>query len=340
MKTKKERVLITFDTAQTCGPDHDYSEELKTVDWETESCVINAVKQLGHDYDLLGIFDDTETVSQKIKRFAPTVLFNLVETFKGHSAHDRDIASLFKLTELPFTGCGPTGLTLCKNKALSKQILSYHRIRIPHFSIFPQKKPVRRPKRLGFPLFIKPLREEASYGISQASFVENDEQFCERIRFIHENMKHDAIAEEYIDGRELYVSILGNTRLQVFPIREMKFTQVPEEEPKIATFKAKWDESYRKKWGIKNQFADPLPAGVEERIKKLSKKIYHLLSIRGYARMDMRLTAGNEIVFIEANPNPILSQWEDFAESSKKAGLSYTDLIQKIIQLSKIEDKE
>ena len=333
--SKKERVLVLFDAAEPTTIDQDFSQDFKDISWETEAHVVRAVRKLGHEYAVLGVFDDTHMITEKIQQFQPTVIFNLIETFRGNTNLDRDIASFLKLTQIPFTGCGPTGLTLCKNKALSKQILSYHRIRVPQFAMLPQRKKIHRPARLKFPLLIKPLAEEASYGISQASFVENDAQFTERVQFIHESMKRDAIAEEYIEGRELYVSLLGNKRLDVFPIRELKFFQVPEDEPKIATYKAKWDLQYRKKWGIRNQFAKGLPEGAEEKIRKVSKKIYHLLSIRGYARMDLRLTNNGEVYFIEANPNPILSEWEDFCESGKKSGQSFYNLIQRIITLSK-----
>ena len=178
---------------------------------------------------------------------------------------------------------------------------------------------------------MKPVKEEASYGISQASFVETDEQFRERVTFIHEKHNSDAIAEEYIEGRELYVSLMGNLRLTVFPIREMVFREVPPDEPKIATYRAKWDEEYRKRWGLQNQFAEELdPALVATDSREPVKSIYRLLTIDGYARIDLRLTPDNKLYFIEANPNPILADDEDFALSAGKAGLPYPHLIDRI----------
>src|SRR6185369_17580122 len=174
---------------------------------------------------------------------------------------------------------------------------------------------------------------EASFGIAQASFVENDEQFKERVQFIHEKHGHDVIAEEYIEGRELYVSILGNHRLQVFPIRELVFKEVPPDEPKIATYRAKWDEEYRKRWGLQNRFADGLDPALIRNIERTCKRIYHLLTLDGYARVDLRLTANNEMYFIEANPNPILAADEDFAQSALKANVQYPQLINQIARL-------
>ncbi len=176
------------------------------------------------------------------------------------------------------------------------------------------------------------MKEEASYGISQASFVENDEQFRERVAFIHEKHESDVIAEEYIDGRELYVSLMGNARLTVFPIRELVFREVPPNEPKIATYSAKWDEEYRKRWGLENQFPEGLDPALVAQVEQTCRRIYRLLTIDGYARIDLRLTADNEIYFIEANPNPHLAEDEDFALSAGKAGLSYPQLIDRIMR--------
>jgi len=333
---KNPRVLVAFNTLTPYPADKDFCEELKHPDWQTESDVANALKTLEYPYEMLGLCDDLAVLEQKKASFQPDIIFNLVERFKNSSSHEADFAAHLQLLGMPFTGCGPTPMMLCKNKGLAKQILTYHRVRVPQFVILPVKKKIHRPKRLKFPVFVKPLREEASMGISQASFVENDTQFQERVAFLHETFQQDVIAEEYISGREIYVGILGNQRLEVFPPREMVFSRVDDEDPKIATYKAKWDEGYRKKWGIKNKFADPLPAGVEEKIKTLSKRIYRMLDIQGYARLDMRLTPEGEIVFIEANPNPMLAKDEDFALAADKAGLAYPELIRRIIQLAPI----
>ena len=161
--------------------------------------------------------------------------------------------------------------------------------------------------------------------------METDEQFKERVQFIHEKYDNDVIAEEYIEGRELYVSVMGNHRLDVFPIRELVFKEVPPDEPKIATYKAKWDEEYRKRWGLENRHADGLDPAVVASIQKTCKRIYHLLTIDGYARLDLRLTKDNKVYFIEANPNPTLAADEDFAQSALKAGLTYPQLVQRII---------
>src|SRR5882762_5205667 len=330
---RKLKVLVLFDGTSPTTVDQDFSDELKTKEWKTEADVMKALGAVGHTAEHLAIYDNVDLLRQKLETFAPDVLFNLVEQFRNKSEFDQNIASFLEMQGLPFTGCGSTGLTLCKHKGISKKILSYHRIHTPDFVTIARGKRFARPKRLRFPILVKPLKEEASLGISQASFVESDEQFKERVQFIHEKYDNDAIAEEYVEGRELYVSILGNHRVQVFPIRELVFREVPPDEPKIATYKAKWDEEYRKRWGLKNQFAQNLDPALVREIQQTCKRIYHLLTIDGYARIDLRVTADNRVYFIEANPNPILAPDEDFAQSALKANLPYPQLIDRIIRL-------
>lgn len=327
------KVLALFDAIAPTTLDQDLSAELKTEDWKTEANVLAGLAELGILTEHLAIFDDLDLLTQKLQRFEADVIFNLADQFKNNRAFDQNIVSFLEMHGLPFTGCGSTGLTLCKHKAISKKILGYHRIRVPEFTVIARGRRGVRPRRLKFPILVKPLKEEASYGISQASFVETDEQFKERVQFIHENHGNDAIAEEYIEGRELYVSLLGNRRLQVLPIRELVFQEVPPDEPKIATYKAKWDEEYRKRWGLQNRFAENLDPAVARNIEQTCKRIYRLLTIDGYARLDLRLTPNNELYFIEANPNPILAADEDFAQSALKAGLAYPRLIEQITRL-------
>ncbi|MGN6555374.1 MAG: D-alanine--D-alanine ligase family protein [Verrucomicrobiota bacterium] len=330
---KKLKILALFDAIAATTLDQDLSAELQTDDWKTEAHVLAALAELGHTVEHLAIFDNLDLVRQKLESFSPDLIFNLADQFNNNRAFDQNIVSFLEMHGLRFTGCGSTGLTLCKHKGISKKILSYHRIHVPDFTVIPRGRRISRPKRLKFPILIKPLKEEASLGISQASFVSTDEQFKERVQFIHEKIFNDVIAEEYIEGRELYVSIVGNHRLQVLPIRELVFKEVPPDEPKIATYRAKWDEQYRQRWGLQNQFAEDLDPALVRDIEQTCKRIYRLLTIDGYARLDLRLTADNKVYFIEANPNPILAADEDFAQSGLKANLPYPRLIEQIVQL-------
>jgi D-alanine-D-alanine ligase len=330
---RKLKVLALFDAIAPTTLDQDMRAELRTEDRKTEANVLAALRELGHETAHLAIFDNLDLLQQKLQSFAPDVIFNLADQFKNNRAFDQHIVSFLAMRGVPFTGCGATGLTFCKHKGVSKKILGYHRIHTPEFVTIARGKRIGRPRHLKFPILVKPLKEEASLGISQASFVETDAQFKERVQFIHEKYDNDAIAEEYIEGRELYVSILGNHRLQVFPIRELVFKEVPPDEPKIATYKAKWDEEYRKRWGLQNQFAKGLEPAVVAKIEQTCKRIYHILTIDGYARLDLRLTPENKLYFIEANPNPILAADEDFAQSAGKADLPYSQLIDRIIRV-------
>jgi D-alanine-D-alanine ligase len=325
-------ILALFDSITPTTLDQDLTEYLKSEDRRTEVNVLAALRELGHCAECLALYDDFDLLRQKLQTFTPDVIFNIADQFNNNRSFDQNIVSFLELQGLAFTGCGSTGLTLCKHKAISKKILGYHRIHVPEFTTIARGKRIARPRRLKFPILVKPLKEEASFGISQASFVESDEKFVERVKFIHESCLNDVIAEEYIEGRELYVSILGNRRLQVFPIRELVFREVPPDEPKIATYRAKWDESYRQRWGLQNQFAEGLDPSVVRQIEQTCKRIYHLLTLDGYARLDLRLTAKNEIYFIEANSNPVLAADEDFAQSALKAGLSYAQLIDRIVR--------
>ena len=330
---KKLKVLALFDAVRPTKIDQDLSAEMKTQDWKTEANVLAALGAFGHTAEHLAIFDDLDLLRQKLETFAPDVIFNLADQFKNNRGFDQNIVSFLEMLGVPFTGCGATGLILCKHKGISKNILGHHRIHVPNFVVIPRGQRIARPRRLKFPILVKPVKEEASYGISQASFVEADEQFRERVAFIHEKHDCDVIAEEYIAGRELYVSVMGNSRLSVFPVRELIFGEVPPNEPKIATYRAKWDDEYRKRWGLRNHFPEDLEPALVAHIAQTCKRIYRLLTIDGYARIDLRLTAANEVYFIEANPNPILAEDEDFAHSARKAGLPYPELIDQIIRL-------
>jgi D-alanine-D-alanine ligase len=325
-------VLLLFDAAPHLIPGGNYAAALRGPDFEAEAHVYRALKNLGHEVRPLAIFEDAGDLLKELRRNPPDLVFNQVEQFNGDSAQEKNLIGLLEMLGIPFTGTGSVGMTLAKNKALAKEVLSHHGIPTPPFQVYPLGSAPTPPTGLRYPLIVKPLREEASYGIARTSFVEADASFRARVRFIHEAMAQDAMAEEYVAGRELYVGVLGNQRPQAFPPRELIFSALRKSEPRIATFKAKWDEKYRKRWGIKNRFAVNLSQALQEKIQSLCKKVYRHLYLSGYARLDWRLTAQNELVFLEANPNPFLANYEDFACSAAKAGLGYDQLIERIVQ--------
>src|SRR6266404_3241634 len=327
------KVLVLFDLARAASAGEQFSpRELKEQeDKPTEADVLAALKRLEHEVETLGIFEDVLAIVETIKRFAPDVVFNLTESFHSNRANEPNIPALLELMKIRYTGAKADGIILCKDKVLAKKVLLYHRVRVPHFVISQQSRPLKRLRRFVFPAFVKPVGEESSDGIAKASFTRSEEEALDRARFIHEKFSCDALIEEYIDGRELYLSVMGNNRLTVFPPREIFFEQVPEDSPKFATYHAKWNDTYRKKWGIKNAAASPLPDGMPEQLAQLAKKVYRLLKIQGFGRIDVRISPKGEVFVIEANPNPSLAADEDFAQAALNAGVTYDALIQEIL---------
>jgi D-alanine-D-alanine ligase len=278
---------------------------------------------------------DLGAIRRAIKEFDPHIIFNLLEDFHNVSIYDQNVVSYLELLRIPYTGSNPRGLLLARDKALSKQILSYHRIPVPDFAVFRLGKVPRRPKRLTFPLIVKSLTYDGSVGISQASVVEDENKLHERVTFVHESLGTDAIVEQYIEGRELYVGLLGNHRLQVFPIWEMHLSNLPEEARPIATDRVKWSSKYQKKYRIRTDEAKNLPERTQQTIRHICKRAYRILGLSGYARIDLRMDPSGKVYVLEANPNPQLSYGEDFAESAERAGISYEELIQRIINLGR-----
>ncbi len=300
-------------------------------EWKTEYDVITTLREMGHHVEVLGLSDDLTPLRNAIVRTKPHVAFNLLEEFHGVVTYDHAIVSYLELMRQPYTGCNPRGLMISKDKALSKKILSYHRIPSPKFAVFPVGRKVARPKKLGFPIFVKSVIDDASLGISQASVVHDDAELAERVAFIHEHTQADALAEEFIEGRELYVGVVGNDRLQTFPVWELLFTK--SDAPIIATRKVKWDRNYQEKLGVETSEAQNLSPQFERQIARICKKVYQALDMSGFARMDLRLRADGRVYVLEANANPNLAFGEDFAESAEKIGISYEDLLSKIVAL-------
>jgi D-alanine-D-alanine ligase len=309
-----------------------YSDK-EVAEWKSEFDVVTGLRELGHEVRPLGLAEDLGVLRHAILEWKPHIAFNLLEEFHGVGVYDQHVVSYLELMKQRYTGCNPRGLMLTHDKPLMKKILTYHRIPTPRFATLPRNRKILPPKRLEYPMLVKSTTEDASLGISQASVVANDAKLIERVQFIHDQVNTDAIVEEYIEGRELYVGVIGNRRLTTFPVWEMLFTKTGEGAPRIATAKVKWDEEYQKKWGIATDAAKDLPEGAEERIRALCKRIYRVLNLSGYARMDLRLRDDGRVFVLEANANPNLSYGEDLAESAELAGVAYTDLLQQILNL-------
>ena len=300
-------------------------------EWKMEFDVTSTLELLGHEVKIVGIKDDLGVIRAAAEEFKPQIVFNLLENFADVTTFDQNVVSYLELLRLPYTGCNPRGLTLARDKSLSKKLLAYHRIPVPDFIVVPRGRRPRLPKRLCYPLIVKSLVYEASAGISQASVVENDQQLARRVEFVHDSYG-PAIVERFIDGRELYVGLMGNDRLQVFPVWEMSFANMPDNARRIATERVKWSTSYQQRHGIMTDEAR-LPPDEGHRLQHLAKRVYRALDLSGYARIDVRLDPEGRPSVIEANPNPQLAYGEDFAESAEKAGISYEQLLERIIAL-------
>jgi D-alanine-D-alanine ligase len=299
----------------------------------TEYHVCEALRLLGHHVAVQGAEYDIPAVARALAEQEPDLVFNLTEQFCGDRRLDKNIAALLELLEIPFTGAGVIGLMLARDKSLCKQILTLHKIRVPHFISLHHQRPIRIPRNLPYPMVVKPAFEDSSEGLSNASVVYDAEALTERAVFIHERWNQPAIAEEYIEGRELYVSVIGNRRLTVLPPRECCFNAESDQGPVILTYRCKWDDDYREKWNITFGFAELEPA-VLKNIERVCKRAYRALQLQDYGRMDLRLTPDNRLVILEANPNPDIAYGEEVAEAAERAGIAYEPLIDKIIRLA------
>ena len=329
---KPQRVLTLVHKG--LEPPEEETDKSTTVaaEWRMEYDVVQTLRTLGHELCVIGVHDDLSPIRSSMDDFKPSITFNLMEAFDDVVVFDQNVVSYLELLKVPYTGCNPRGLTLSRDKALAKKLMAYHRIPVPDFLVVPLGRKPKLPKRLQFPLIVKSLTYESSTGISQASVVDNDEQLNKRVQFIHDTIMTPAIVEQFIDGRELYVGVMGNDRLQVFPVWEMSFANMPENSRRIATERVKWSVKYQKKHGIDTAEAGLAP-DMTAKVQHLAKRVYRALDLSGYARVDLRMTNDGQLFVIEANPNPQLAQGEDFAESAKRAGVSYAKLIERIVGL-------
>lgn len=331
MKCLRILVLVHPDLVPPASTRGHSEQEIN--EWKTEYDVVSTLRDAGHEVRPLGVHDELKPVRDEIEGFKPDVVFTLLEQFQGEVIYDQNVASYLELMRIPYTGCNPRGLMLARGKDLSKTLVHYHRIAVPAFAVFPMRRKVKRPGRLALPLIVKSLSEDASWGISQASVVDTDEKLAERVAFIHERIGTAAIAEQYIEGRELYVGVLGNERLRVLPVWELKFGSMAQGAWPIATEKVKHDPNYQERVGILDGPAQDLAPELCSRIQRMAKRVYRTLELDGYARIDFRLSADGIPYFLEANPNPEIAKSQEFATAARHDGLAYPDLLHRILAL-------
>jgi D-alanine-D-alanine ligase len=308
---KKLRILALVHE-QLVPPDTLVGHSEKDINvWKTEFDVIHHLRALGHEVQVLGVQYELLPIRDAVEQWKPHIVFNLLEEFHGEVLFDQNVVSFLELLKVPYTGCNPRGMIISRGKALSKKLLAYHRIKVPDFAVFP--------------LIVKSLIEHASVGIARASVVDSDEKLVERVRFVHEKIGTDAIAEQFIEGREIYVSIMGNERLTTFPAWELVAEKRADDAPLIATARVKHDIEYQQRHGIDTE--------QHAHLIHVSKRIFKTLELSGYARIDFRLGSDGQFYFLEANPNPEIAEREEFASAARAADVEYPELLQRIVGL-------
>jgi D-alanine-D-alanine ligase len=309
---KRLRILVLMDP-RLLPPDsiEGHTEQQINV-WKTEYDVVSTLRTAGHEVRPLGVYDELKLIRDEIEGWKPHVVFSLLEHFHGDVMYDQNVASFLELMRIPYTGCKSRGLVLARGKDLSKTLVHYHRISVPAFAVFPMGRKVRRPPRLALPLIVKSVSEDA---------------------FIHQRVGTAAIAEQYIEGRELYVGVLGNDRLRVLPVWELEFSNMAAGAWHIATEKVKHDTGYQERRGILQGPAKDLSPELYARIQRTAKRIYRTLELDGYARIDFRLAADGTLYFLEANPNPEIAESQEFATAALHDGISYPELLHRIVAL-------
>ncbi len=325
---RRYRILIITHEALVPA---DLAELSGMEDSVTECHVYSTLVELGHHVRMLGIGDQLTDLRDTIRDWRPHVVFNLMEQFAGIVSYDYYVVAFLELLRQRYTGCGPRGLMLSRDKVLTKQVLAWHRVPTAAFQFIPFGKRFKEPRRLRFPLFVKSATDDASLGIAQASLVDDMQSLKERVEFIHEQVQSDALVEEYIEGREIYVGVIGNAQLKTFPPWEMDFGSLPR--AGIATRKVKWDRKYQEKHGITTGAAPDLSPAQNDQLSRLAKRVYRALHMNGFARMDFRMRPDGGVFLLEANANPNLTRDEDLAESAKVEGVSYEALLQRIVSL-------
>lgn len=327
--SRKKRITVLVDQNTVPVEDPEFVSMDPTT--QTEYHIIHALREIGYPVDVLPLGTSVSELVARLQELKPKLVFNLTEEFYGDRRHDRNVAALLELMVIPFTGAGAGGLTLCRDKGLCKRLLNAHRIRVPEFLTCSPGVPVKAPTSFPFPCVVKPLFGDGSDGISNASLADSPERLAQRVQFVHERIRQPAIVEEYIEGRELFVTVLGNRRLRVLPPRELRFNRTDGNAPLLSTYYVKFNKEYQQKWQIEFGDAD-IDDMVARNIARVCKRVYRALQIHDYGRIDLRLTPEGRPVVLEANPNPDLAYGEEVAEAAERAGIGYNRLIEGVVR--------
>ncbi|MGA3243728.1 MAG: ATP-grasp domain-containing protein [Bacteroidota bacterium] len=300
---------------------------------EERAHVSDALSKNGYKTSLFNMNSDVKRLIQFIEEKDPDLIFNLCESVGDEATHEMFVAGLYELLGVPYTGASAFSLGMCQNKVRTKQVLSFHKIRVPKFALYKNTNEVIEDQfDLKFPVIVKPSHEDASVGIDNGSVVDNFAALKKRVRFIFQNFDQPALVDEYIEGRELNVALIGNRRPIILPISEIDFSGLPSDLPRIVTYAAKWMEGTDEYKGTVGVCPAQLPADVEKQAREIALLAYRIMGCRDYARVDMRLDKNNNLYVIEVNPNPDISDDAGFARSCRAYGFSFDEIINKIVE--------
>lgn len=308
-----------------------YFEVDKTTPMEEFDYIAKKLENVGYIAYTLNIQDNLESMLSNLKKEKPDVIFNFVEIYKENSRLEMNIVGLYELLGIPYTGAPSMALANCQNKILAKRLLKSGGIRIPSFFIVSAKS-ARYSHKLNYPLLVKPAFEDASVGIENESIVYNGKKLRTRIEYVLKHFQQPALVEEFIEGRELNVAVMGDRRLRVLPISEIDFTAMPDHLHNIVSYQAKWDphhESYHKTIPI---CPAPIPKNIEKKAKEMAFKAFKVMGCRDYARVDIRLAKDNKLYVLEVNPNPDITEGAGFMRSAEYSGMSYAQALKRIVK--------
>jgi len=296
-----------------------------------------ALAKNGHTSRRLAVDDSVEPLIWDLTNPQPDLVFNLAESFRGKSALESNVAALLNLLDVRYTGSSPTGLILAGDKTLTKKVLTFHGIQSAKFATM-YRGQSDWVGDIDFPLLVKPPQEDASLGITQKSVVNDVKELLDVISSTQQEYQSPVLVEEFIDGREFYVGVIGNSRVEALPLIELDFSKFPAGLPKIASWEAKWgddgDEKGAQFEGTQSIFPTDLSEELTKKIQQVAVDSFQALRLRDYARIDIRVTAKEQIYVIEANPNCYLEQKSEFARAAAKGGLEYPSLIARIVELA------
>lgn len=295
--------------------------------------IVNRLRSLGFGAYSLNLADNFDLLVNNLKTEKLDVIFNFVELFYEEVTYEKNIAGIYELLGIPYTGAPPHALANCQSKILTKKLLKAHKIRIPDFVII-EKPADEYPHNLNYPLIIKPAYEDGSGGIDNDAVVYDHEAFSRRVNYILSDFRQPVLAEEFIAGREFNVSVLGEKDPVVLPISEIDFSEMPPELEKIVSFQAKWDPLHVAYHKTQPVCPADIPAGIAKKIEEIALTCYEIMGVRDYARVDIRINGKNEIFVLEVNPNPDLTEGLGFMRSAEYAGFSYNDILLKIVNFA------